>query len=124
MTILLVEDNQMVQNAVRETLELEGWRVDVCGDGFTALRKIESSDHYDLILTDNDLPGVSGLELIECVRTLTHRKRTPVIMLSASQHQVESRVAGANEFLRKPEDIGLIVETIKRLLATPTESSY
>lgn len=117
MTILFVEDNQLVQNVVRDTLELEGWQVDVCGDGVTALRKIESSAHYDLILTDNDLPGISGLELIECARKLTHRQGTPVIMLSASQQQAEASLAGANEFLRKPEDINLIVETIKRLFA-------
>jgi CheY-like chemotaxis protein len=47
LTILLVEDNRMVLSVVRETLELEGWRVDCCEDGYTALRIIESGRHYD-----------------------------------------------------------------------------
>jgi CheY-like chemotaxis protein len=117
LTILIVEDHTMVLSVVRETLALEGWRVDACGDGYAALRMLESSRHYDLLMLDNDLPGVSGLELIQHARQLSHRRQTPIIMLSAGLHQAEAHRAGADAFLRKPEDISAIVESVTHLLA-------
>ncbi len=114
--ILYVEDNKMLINAVKDTLELEGWSVEICEDGTAALSVIESNSHYDLLLFDNDLPGVSGLELVRRARQLRHRKHTPIIMFSASDCETESRRAGADAFLRKPEDILVITEVIARLL--------
>ncbi len=49
---------------MKEVLELEGWQVDPCGDGNTALRKMESSEHYNFILVDHELPGLNGTEII------------------------------------------------------------
>ena len=114
--ILIVEDSRLVLHMVRDTLEHEGWSVDCCEEGGTALRLIESSRHYDLIITDNDLPGASGLDLIQHVRRLDRRRSIPIIMLSASQYSAEARRAGADVFLKKPEDIYVLVETVARLL--------
>ena len=116
LTILYAEDSQIVSDAVKETLEAEGWRVRTCADGFTACLLIKSEARYDLLLLDNELPNMSGLELTRRARGLEHRKETPIIMLSASECAREARQAGANEFLRKPQDIGKIVETVARLL--------
>jgi DNA-binding response OmpR family regulator len=114
--ILIVEDNRLVLHMVRDTLELEGWLVDCCEEGRAALRLIESCKHYDLIITDNDLPGASGLDLIRHVRRSDRRRGTPIIMLSASPYEAEARHAGADVFLKKPEDIYVLVETVARLL--------
>jgi DNA-binding response OmpR family regulator len=116
--ILFVEDSQYVSDAVRETLEDEGWRVETCADGYVALLLIKSERRYDLILLDNELPNVNGLELTRRARELPHRKGTPIIMLSASECVRDALLAGADTFLRKPQDIGKIVETIARLLDT------
>ncbi|HEX8128899.1 MAG TPA: response regulator [Pyrinomonadaceae bacterium] len=116
--ILLVEDSKFVSDAVRETLEAEGWWVETCADGCVAALLIASEAHFDLLLLDNELPHVTGLELTQRARGLAHRKRTPIIMLSASECRGDARRAGANEFLRKPQDIGKIVETIARLLVS------
>ena len=56
-TILCVEDDQTVLHAVKGTLELEGWRVEAYKDGAAALAKIESSEHYDLILIEDRTPA-------------------------------------------------------------------
>ena len=117
LTILYVEDSQFVSDAVRETLEAEGFRVRTCADGFTAWLLIKSEARYDLLLLDNELPNMSGLELTRRARGLEHRRETPIVMISASECSREARQAGANEFLRKPQDVGKIVETIARLLA-------
>jgi DNA-binding response OmpR family regulator len=114
--ILLVEDNQLVAEAVKETLEAQGWRVESCADGCVALLLIQSDRRYDVLLLDNELPNVNGLELARRARELPRREVTPIIMLSASEGVREALLAGVNTFLRKPQDIGQIVETIRRLL--------
>jgi two-component system chemotaxis response regulator CheY len=115
--ILHVEDNQAVAVAVRDTLEEEGWAVRHCADGADARREIASDTHYDLLLLDNELPGASGIELVRRARSLPRRRRTPIIMLSASDCEADARRAGANVFLRKPRDVERLVETVARLLA-------
>ncbi|HYO63077.1 MAG TPA: response regulator [Pyrinomonadaceae bacterium] len=115
-TILYVEDDIFVADAVRVVLSEEGWRVVVCSDGFTGLKMIESNVRYDLLLLDHDLPGMTGLELVRQARRLEHRRETPVVMLSAGGHAGEARRAGVNAFLRKPEDISALPETVTRLL--------
>ena len=115
-TILFVEDNRVVADAIRDTLELEGWRVEACFDGASALRKVEGEDYFDLLLLDEDLPGVSGLELTNRARSLPHRVGTPIIIFSATNRETAAREAGADAFLRKPQDILALVPTIERLL--------
>ena len=114
--ILLVEDHRVVAQAVKETLEAEGWRVSLCGDGAVAVWNMASEAAYDLLIFDNHLPNVNGLELVRYARGLPRRRRTPIIMFSGSECGRDARLAGANEFLRKPQDIGKIVETAARLL--------
>ena len=115
--ILHVEDDTLVANVVKETLKDEGWRVSTYTDGAAALKEIEGGTHYDLMIIDNQLPGLSGLELVSRARRLPHRQQVPIIMLSATDEWREARRVGASAFLRKPEDVHALTETIARLLA-------
>jgi CheY-like chemotaxis protein/tetratricopeptide (TPR) repeat protein len=114
--ILCVEDYQAVAEAVKETLEELGWTVELCADGMEAMRKIESKTRYHLLILDNQLPGKDGLELARRARQLPHRRRTPIIMLSASSIEQDAYRVGVNAFLKKPQDIRLLTATITRLL--------
>jgi DNA-binding response OmpR family regulator len=116
LTILHVEDSRLVANAVRDTLEAEGWRVELCMDGNAALNELAGEVIYDLLLLDNGLPHVSGLELARYARGLRRYRRTPIIMLSASDCAAEAKRAGVDLFLKKPEGIWMLVESVKRLL--------
>ncbi len=120
--ILCVEDHQVVADALKETLEELGWTVELCADGTEAMRKIESKARYHLFILDNQLPGKDGLDLARRARQLPHRRRTPIIMLSASDVEREALRAGVNAFLRKPEDIGRLTTTVTRLLTKDTIS--
>lgn len=122
-TILYVEDNQLVRRVVRELLESEGWRVEVCEDGSAGMAKIESGRPYDLLLMDCELPGASGLELARRARSLAHRRHTPVVIISGGEVETAARRAGADAFLRKPDDTAAIVETISQLLVTAGAST-
>ncbi len=115
LTILYVEDHKLLLLHVKDMLEAQGWRVETCQDGTRALEVIESSSLFDVVILDNGLPGMSGLELVRRARRLTHRRRTPIIMLSASNDAKAARQAGANAYLKKPDEVDAIIETVTRL---------
>ena len=103
---------------MKVTLEDMAWTVETCANGAAAIRKIESKEHYDLLILDNDLgPGVSGLEVARRARQLRHRQRTPIIMLSGSDIEPEAWRAGADAFLMKPQDMGNLTAMVTRLLS-------
>jgi CheY-like chemotaxis protein/tetratricopeptide (TPR) repeat protein len=115
--VLHVEDEPCVADPVRTMLDDEGWLVETCGDGAAALEKLSSGARYDILIVDNELPGMSGMELIRRTRTLAHRQQMPIIMFSAGDVEMQAKRAGANTFLRKPDDLSLLAETVARLLA-------
>jgi two-component system chemotaxis response regulator CheY len=121
--ILHVEDDTFIAGLVKEALKDEGWRVVTYKEGSAARREIEGGTHYDLMIIDNHLPGVDGLELVWRARALSHRQQVPIIMLSASDAGREARRAGASAFLRKPEDMHALAETVARLLARKPKQS-
>ena len=117
-SILHVEDDEAVADAVNMTLAAEGWSVETCPDGAEALRKLEGGARYDVLIFDSRLPGLSGVELIRRTRGLPHRQQTPIIMFCGDESvEAQAKRASANMFLRKPADVPLIAETIARLLA-------
>jgi CheY-like chemotaxis protein len=115
LTILYVEDHDIVADAVRELLTEEGYAVEVCADGNAAMNRLAGGFSYDLLLFDNELPGASGIELTRYARSLPRYRRTPIIMLSATDCGADARRAGADLFLRKPEDIAGLVDAVRRL---------
>jgi CheY-like chemotaxis protein len=119
--ILHVEDNKIVADAVRDSLEGVGWGVAMCADGAEAMRILASDAPFNLVIFDHDLPGKNGIELVRYGRTLAHRRRTPFIIFSASNVEAEAWRAGADAFLRKPEDVGRLAATITRLLTKKTK---
>ncbi|MCA1612846.1 MAG: response regulator [Acidobacteria bacterium] len=114
--MLLAEDDKLVLGVIRETLESEGWEVVGCEVGTAALAEIEGEGRYDLIITDYRMPGTDGLELVRAARRFGRRSGTPIIMLTASPVEGEARAAGVDLFLRKPEDVGRLAESVKVLL--------
>ena len=116
LTILHVEDHQIIADAVRDALKAEGWRAVTCGNGVAALRALTSPEPYDLIITDNEVPGVGGLDIVRHARRLPHRAKLPIAMLSATDCRADALRAGMDVFLRKPEDVGELVATVARLL--------
>lgn len=115
LTILYVEDHRLLLSHIREMLARQGWLVETCQDGASASEKIASATHYDVLIFDSSLPDMSGLELVRHARSFTHRRRTPIILFSASDSLKAAERAGANVSLRKPDDLSTIIETIKGL---------
>jgi DNA-binding response OmpR family regulator len=115
-SILHAEDNMQVANLINEMFSGEAWKIDLCVDGDSALRKLTSDERFDLLLVDNELPGLSGLDLVKRARKITHRRRTPIVMLSGTDCETEAWRAGVDAFLKKPEQIDEVPSTVARLL--------
>jgi CheY-like chemotaxis protein len=122
-SVLHVEDNKQVAQVITDFLGSEGIKIDTCGNGMTALRILTGEARYDVVIVDNDLPGLSGLELVRRVHKITHRRKTPIIMLSGDNVETEAWRAGVKEFLRKPEDIERVASTVKRFAASIKKKS-
>jgi CheY-like chemotaxis protein len=115
--ILYVERNQLLLQAVRDVLEFAGWYVKPCSDEGYAVAYVESAEHFDLLLLDNELRGLSGLKLTERARRQPHRRTTPIVLSSLEDISEEASRAGADAFLPKPNNLIELVVTIRRLLA-------
>ncbi len=115
-SILHAEDNKPIASLVNEMLVAEAWQVELCMDGDSALRKLTSDERIDLLLVDNELPGLSGLDLVKRVRKMTHRRRLPIVMLSGNDCETDAWRAGVDAFLKKPDQVNELPSTISRLL--------
>jgi two-component system chemotaxis response regulator CheY len=115
LTILHVEDSQLIAATVRDLFCVEGWNVEGCADGFAAFNRLVGAVSYDLLLLDNGLPNVSGIQLARYARQLPRYRKTPIIMFSASDLRDEARAAGINLFLKKPDEIDRLVDAVRRL---------
>ncbi|HEX8181212.1 MAG TPA: response regulator [Pyrinomonadaceae bacterium] len=117
LTILHVEDDPLVADSVKEMLEAQGWRVISCVNGGAAMREFLNQTPFDLLITDNRLPDISGAALVGYVRQhLKERSTVPIIMFSGDDDAGSAYFAGVNMFLKKPAEGALLVSTIERLL--------
>jgi DNA-binding response OmpR family regulator len=100
LTVLHVEDDEMISGIVKEILESVGWSVETCSDDAVAVENICGNAHYDLLLVDYDLPGLNGVELVRRTRRMDHRALMPIIVLSAIPVEAHAREAGADVCLQ------------------------
>ncbi len=117
MRILIVEDEQHLAEGLRFNLEEEGFGVDVRETGEEALEAFASGAHYDLLVLDVMLPGLSGFDVIQQLRTQKHY--LPTLMLTARgrpEDVVRGIAAGADDYLAKPFELSVLLARIKSLL--------
>lgn len=123
--MLVVDDDVSVRDVVRRYLEREGYRVELAGDGETALRHCATGP--DLVVLDLMLPGLSGLEV--CTR-LRQSSATPVVMLTAlgeEADRVYGLELGADDYVVKPfspRELVLRVDSVlRRARAAPEQEA-
>ncbi len=114
--ILVVDDNQDILIALQELLKFYGFEVFVTDSGEQVYNMIDAHDP-DLLVLDVMLSGIDGTEICRSLKTNDNYRSLPIIMISAhpnAQHMVT--VAGANDFVAKPFDVGYLIEKIKKHL--------
>ncbi len=115
--ILCTEDEADARDLLVLILEGEGYHVTVTGNSAHALA-IAKREGFDLILVDNWMPGLSGLELTTEIRKFN--QSTPILFYSGAAYEVDkqgARDAGAQGYLTKPDGISGLVEEVARLIA-------
>ena len=102
--ILIIDDEAAIRDSLETLLTLEGFRVDLTGDGHSGLDQL-TRNTYDLLLLDLALPGESGIDLLPRIKSLV--PDLPVIMITAYGtvgNVVDAIRAGASNFVQKPWD--------------------
>ena len=121
--ILVVEDDRPMQRLLRRTLELADYRVDVVGDGATALDMIETATP-DLVLLDVILPGLDGIEVCRRIR---ERWQVPVVIISAlgrEDDKIRGLDVGADDYITKPFPAGELLARVRAVLRRSGWSGY
>ncbi len=113
--ILVVDDNHRERSALCKSLEDWGYHVTTVPDGYLALKKIKS-DFFRLVITNFEIEGITGSELIQQVRTENEAVEFLVLSRNASvENAVEAMKAGALDFIVKPVDSAQIRLVLKRV---------
>ncbi len=115
-SILLVEDEENLHEALRLNLELEGYDVTSAYDGAAALKAIQG-EYFDLIILDVMLPEMDGIAVAETVRISNNE--VPILILSAknsSADRVLGLKKGADDYLTKPFNLEELLLRVHKLI--------
>jgi len=115
-SILVVDDEENLHEALRLNLEMEGYEVTSAYDGNEALQKI-NNEYFDLIIMDIMMPEVDGISVTESIRV--NNNDVPILMLSArssSADRVLGLKKGADDYLAKPFNLEELLLRVSKLI--------
>jgi two-component system, OmpR family, response regulator MprA len=121
MKILVVDDERAVRDSLRRALELEGYQIELAGDGREALYRLDSDSQPDAVILDVLMPGLDGLEV--CRRIRATGNSVPVLMLTARdavENRVEGLDAGADDYVTKPFALEELLARVRALIRRTT----
>jgi two-component system chemotaxis response regulator CheY len=117
--VLLVDDDEASVILAAKILRRVGFDdVDTAADGATALAMMRAKS-YRLVISDWNMPGMNGLELLQAIKADARLRGTPVLLTSiddASERVNQAALAGASAFLSKPFDVPALKTNIAKML--------
>ena len=118
MKILVVDDFSTMRRIIKNLLRDLGFNnAAEADDGSTALPMLQSS-HFDLLITDWNMPGMQGIDLLKAVRADANLSKLPVLMVTAEQRReqiIEAAQAGVNGYIVKPFTAATLKEKIDKI---------
>lgn len=119
-TILFVDDSQVMRQMVRHTLEATGcYRCILAGDGEEGLAALKNVKP-ELILTDLNMPNMNGLEFLSAVRELPAHRFTPILLLTtetSDELRQDAKQRGATGWMVKPFNAEKLLKTLDKVTA-------
>lgn len=115
-SILLVEDEENLHEALKMNLELEGYEVTSAFDGIQAMKAVQN-EYFDLIIMDVMIPEIDGFNVTQNIR-LTNTE-VPILILSAkdtSEDRVMGLRKGADDYLTKPFNLEELLLRVQKLI--------
>jgi two-component system phosphate regulon response regulator PhoB len=111
--ILVVDDDAPILTLMRNILREFGFDTRVASTGAAALQSVRE-ETPDLVLLDKNMPGMSGAEVIQTIRSQARLANLPILILSGEPvDRAELSALGANAAVQKPFDVPSLVETIR-----------
>lgn len=113
--VLVVEDEEDIATLIRHNLEAEGYRVDVCFDGISALQAVRA-EPPDLVMLDLMLPGIDGKEVCKAIR---RDYDVPIIIVSAKGTEMDKVIGlelGADDYIAKPFGVMELIARVRSAL--------
>lgn len=117
-TILVIEDDETMRNALKRIFEADGMNVKTAADG-TQLTVVLDDTPIDLIILDIGLPWINGLELAKLLKEHDDLKHIPLIFVSGKTTELDVKRgfdAGADDYIKKPFEIDKMKKTVHTLL--------
>ncbi len=115
---LVVDDFSTMRRIIRNLLkELEFTNVDEAEDGVVALNKLRSG-HFDFVVSDWNMPNMTGIELLRTIRADANLKHLPVLMVTAEakkENIIEAAQAGASGYVVKPFTAATLEEKLNKV---------
>lgn len=118
-TIFLVDDSATILLSISSILTKAGYAIEKASNAEDALRKFNAGVQVDLLISDLNMPGMSGIELIKEVRKLPTYKFMPILFLTTESQQskrAEAKAAGASGWIVKPATADDLLNTIKLVM--------
>ncbi|MDN0077006.1 response regulator [Crenobacter sp. SG2303] len=118
-TIFLVDDSATILLSVSSILTKAGYAVEKAGNAGEALQQFHKGIKTDLLITDLNMPGMNGIELIQEVRKLPSYRFMPILFLTTESQQskkAEAKAAGASGWIVKPASADDLLNTIKLVM--------
>lgn len=120
MKMLLVDDSATLRKIAVQMLNKLGFRcIEEAGDGREALERLQAEGDFDILLTDWNMPIMSGLELTQAVRDDAALSSLPILMVttrSGKQDIVAAMRAGVNNYVTKPFDAETLKAKIEKVV--------
>ena len=120
-TILLIEDDREIQSTLLRVLESAGYEVMAAANGVEG-RRLADSRNPNLVITDMMMPKMGGFPVLEHLKSLPTPPK--VIMITANEggrHKAYAEMLGVDDYLRKPFDMSVLLDAVKRALTTDGE---
>ncbi|MDD3049524.1 MAG: response regulator [Candidatus Cloacimonetes bacterium] len=116
--ILIVDDSTSLGETISEILSFAGYDAEYVVSGAKALKKI-SENHFDLILSDINMPGMTGLELLERINSLSNEP-VPLIIMTGfvkPEFAIQAVRLGAADFISKPIDFNDLLHSVSKQIS-------
>ncbi len=118
-TIFLVDDSATVLISTSSILSKAGYQVEKAASAEEAMTKFKAGLKPDLLITDLNMPGMNGIELIKQVRAMPNYRFMPILLLTTESQQAkraDAKAAGASGWLVKPATADELLSTIKLVI--------
>jgi two-component system chemotaxis response regulator CheY len=116
---LVVDDFSTMRRIVRNLLKELGYtNVDEAEDGVVALQKLKGGGNFQFVVTDWNMPNMTGIELLKAIRADAGLKHLPVLMITAEakkENIVEAAQSGASGYIVKPFTAGTLDEKLGKI---------